>query len=171
MAFGSNANSALLVGVNPTDFGSEHPLAGVDFQRKIERAAYAYTGSSRAPAQLVGDFLADKPSVSFGDTLPTYRPSVALGEISCCLPGFITDSMKSGILLMNRKLNGFSRHDAILTAPETRSSSPVRILRGDHLQSPAAAGLYPCGEGAGYAGGIMSAAVDGMKCAEMILEN
>ena len=166
---GANANSALLVGVNTSDFGSDHPLAGVEFQRKIERAAFAYTGSSRAPAQLVGDFLADKPSMNFGDTLPTYRPSVALGEISCCLPGFVTRSMKDGILLMDRKLNGFSRHDAILTAPETRSSSPVRILRGDNMQSPQAAGLYPCGEGAGYAGGIMSAAVDGMKCAEMIL--
>ena len=167
---GANANSALLVGVNTSDFGSEHPLAGVEFQRRIERAAYAYTGSSRAPAQLVGDFLAGKPSASFGETLPTYRPSVALGEINCCLPGFITDSMKSGILLMDRKLKGFACHDAILTAPETRSSSPVRILRGENMQSPAASGLYPCGEGAGYAGGIMSAAVDGMKCAEMILE-
>ena len=167
---GANANSALLVGVNPADFGSEHPLAGVEFQRKIERAAFAYSGSSRAPAQLVGDFLSERPSVSFGDTLPTYRPSVALGEIGCCLPGFITDSMRSGILLMDRKLKGFARHDAILTAPETRSSSPVRMIRGDNMQSPAASGLYPCGEGAGYAGGIMSAAVDGMKCAEMILE-
>ncbi|MBQ9902830.1 MAG: FAD-dependent oxidoreductase [Clostridia bacterium] len=166
---GANANSALLVGVNPADFGSEHPLAGVEFQRKIERAAFAYTGSSRAPAQLVGDFLAGKPSACFGDTRPTYRPSVALGEIGCCLPEFITGSMKSGLLLMDRKLKGFARYDAILTAPETRSSSPVRILRGENLQSPAAEGLYPCGEGAGYAGGIMSAAVDGIKCAEMIL--
>ncbi len=166
---GTNANSALLVGVNTSDFGSDHPLAGVEFQRKIERAAYAYTGSSKAPAQLVGDFLNDTASAGFGDTLPTYRPSVALGEINCCLPGFITQSMRSGIWLMEQKLRGFAHHDAILTAPETRSSSPVRILRGDDLQSPSAAGLYPCGEGAGYAGGIMSAAVDGIKCAEMIL--
>ena len=167
---GANANSALLVGVNPSDFGSEHPLAGVEFQRRIERAAYAYTGSSRAPAQLVGDFLSGKPSVRFGETLPTYRPSVAIGEIGCCLPGFVTDSMKSGILLMDRKLSGFAMHDAVLTAPETRSSSPVRIIRGEDMQSPEASGLYPCGEGAGYAGGIMSAAVDGIKCAEKILE-
>ena len=166
---GVNANSALLVGVNPSDFGSGHPLAGVEFQRRIERAAYAYSRSSRAPAQLVGDFLQGKPSSAFGDTLPTYRPSVCLGEIGCCLPPFITDAMRSGILLMDRKLEGFAHHDAILTAPETRSSSPVRILRDDTLQSPAAAGLYPCGEGAGYAGGIMSAAVDGIKCAEKIL--
>lgn len=166
---GDNANSALLVGVNTSDFGSDHPLAGVAFQRRIERAAFAYTHSSAAPAQLVGDLLAGKPSVSFGDTLPTYRPSVALGEIGCCLPSFLLEAMKSGLLLMDKRLNGFARHDALLTAPETRSSSPVRILRDETLQSPAASGLYPCGEGAGYAGGIMSAAVDGMKCAEMIL--
>lgn len=168
---GDNANSALLVGVNTSDFGSDHPLAGVAFQRRIERTAFAYTHSSAAPAQLVGDLLAGKPSVSFGDTLPTYRPSVALGEIGCCLPSFLLEAMKSGLLLMDKRLNGFARHDALLTAPETRSSSPVRILRDETLQSPAASGLYPCGEGAGYAGGIMSAAVDGMKCAEMILAN
>ena len=167
---GVNANSALLVGVNPSDFGSDHPLAGVEFQRRIERAAFALTHSSRAPAQLVGDFLDGRPSKEFGDTLPTYRPSVELGEIGGCLPEFIVSSMRSGILLMDRKLKGFAHRDAILTAPETRSSSPVRIIRGENLQSPAAAGLYPCGEGAGYAGGIMSAAVDGIKCAEMILE-
>lgn len=166
---GVNANSALLVSVNPTDFGSEHPLAGVEFQRRIERAAFACTRGSSAPAQLVGDLLDGRPSVGFGDTLPTYRPSVALGEIGCCLPSFIIDSMKSGLLLMDQKLHGFARHDAILTAPETRSSSPVRILRDEKLQSPAASGLYPCGEGAGFAGGIMSAAVDGIKCAETIL--
>lgn len=167
---GANANSALLVGVNPSDFGSPHPLAGVEFQRRIERAAFAYSRSSSAPAQLVGDLLAGKPSTDFGDTLPTYRPSVTLGEIGCCLPAFIIESMKNGILLMGKRLQGFARHDAILTAPETRSSSPVRILRDETLQSPAAPGLYPCGEGAGFAGGIMSAAVDGIKCAEIILE-
>ncbi len=167
---GANANSALLVGVNTSDFGSGHPLAGVEFQRRIERAAFAYTHSPSAPAQLVGDLLDGRPSVCFGDTIPTYRPSVALGEISCCLPPFIAQSMRAGLLLMDRRLHGFARRDAVLTAPETRSSSPVRILRNDKLQSPAAAGLFPCGEGAGFAGGIMSAAVDGIKCAEMILE-
>lgn len=168
---GANANSALLVGVNTSDFGSEHPLAGVEFQRKIERAAFEYTHSSKAPAQLVGDFLRGVKSTGFGGVVPTYRPSVALGEIGCCLPGFITESMKQGILLMDKKLHGFSQDDAVITAPETRSSSPVRILRDENLQSPSAAGLYPCGEGAGFAGGIMSAAVDGIKCAEMILQN
>ena len=166
---GANANSALLVGVNPSDFGSDHPLAGVEFQRGIERAAYAFTQTNRAPAQLVGDFLAGKPSVEFGDILPTYRPSVVLGDISCCLPRFVTEAMKEGIILMDKKLQGFARHDAVLTAPETRSSSPVRITRGENLQSPVASGLYPCGEGAGYAGGIMSAATDGIRCAMKIL--
>ena len=166
---GVNANSALLVGVDPSDFGSDHPLAGIEFQRGIERAAYAFTGSSRAPAQLVGDFLAGRPSTGFGSTMPTYRPSVVPGDIACCLPEFVTEAMKAGIVLMDRKLAGFAAPDAVLTAPETRSSSPVRILRDESLQSPAAAGLYPCGEGAGYAGGIMSAATDGIKCALKIL--
>ena len=155
--------------LNPSDFGSEHPLAGVEFQRKIERAAFDYTHSSKAPAQLVGDFLRGVPSVKFGDTLPTYRPSVQLGEISCCLPEFITNAMREGIGLMDKKLHGFAHPDAILTAPESRSSSPVRILRGEDLQSPTVRGLYPCGEGAGFAGGIMSAAVDGIICAESLL--
>lgn len=166
---GANANSALLVGVSPSDFGSGHPLAGVEFQRRIERAAFSYTHSSSAPAQLVDDFLSGKPSSRLGEVIPTYRPSVALGEIGCCLPPFVTESMKNGIWLMDKKLHGFAAHDAILTAPETRSSSPVRILRGESLCSPAVSGLYPCGEGAGFAGGIVSAAVDGMKCAERIL--
>jgi Uncharacterized FAD-dependent dehydrogenases len=166
---GVNANSALLVGVEPSDFGSGHPLAGVEFQRQIERAAFAFTRSSRAPAQTVGDFLAGRPSAGFGEVLPTYRPSVVPGEIACCLPPFVTDAMREGILLLDRKLAGFALRDAVLTAPETRSSSPVRILRGDNLQSPAARGLYPCGEGAGYAGGIMSAATDGIRCALRII--
>lgn len=166
---GRNANSALLVGVNPSDFGSDHPLAGVEFQRKIERAAYDFTRSAKAPAQLVGDFLKNVPSTACGSVMPTYRPSVALGEISCCLPDFVTQAMREGIVLLDKKLHGFACPDAILTAPETRSSSPVRMLRGDDLQSPAAKGLFPCGEGAGYAGGIMSAAVDGIKCAEQAL--
>lgn len=168
---GRNANSALLVGVNPSDFGSEHPLAGVEFQRRIERAAFNYTHSSKAPAQLVGDFLRNVPSSHFGDTMTTYLPSVQLGDISCCLPEFVVHSMRDAIGLMDNKLHGFAHPDAIITAPETRSSSPVRILRGDNLQSPSALGLYPCGEGAGFAGGIMSAAVDGIKCAEKILES
>ncbi|MBQ5544068.1 MAG: FAD-dependent oxidoreductase [Clostridia bacterium] len=166
---GRNANSALLVGVNPSDFGSDHPLAGVEFQRKIERAAYDGIRSAKAPAQLVGDFLNHLPSTTLGSVTPTYRPSVALGEIGCCLPDFVTSAMREGIVLLDKKLHGFALPDAVLTAPETRSSSHVRILRGEDLQSPAAKGLYPCGEGAGYAGGIMSAAVDGIKCAEAVI--
>ncbi len=166
---GLSANSALLVGVNPSDFGSDHPLAGVEFQRKIEHAAYAATGSSRAPAQLVGDFLNGISSKAFGAVCPTYRPSVMAGDIGCCLPPFVTEAMREGILLMDKKLRGFADPEGVLTAPETRSSSPVRILRDENLQSPSVVGLYPCGEGAGFAGGIMSAAVDGMKCAEAVL--
>ncbi|MBQ6570698.1 MAG: FAD-binding protein [Clostridia bacterium] len=168
---GQNANSALLVGVEPKDFGSSHPLAGVEFQRKIERAAYDFSGSYIAPAQLVGDFLDNISSSgkSFGSVAPTYRPGVALGKIDCCLPDFVTNSMRAGLRLFERKIKGFSTFDAVLTAPETRSSSPVRITRNENCESITARGLYPCGEGAGYAGGIMSAAVDGIKCAEAVL--
>lgn len=159
------ANSALLVGVGPSDFGSEHPLAGIYMQRSIERAAFAATGSSRAPAQLVGDFLSRRASAHIGSVKPSYMPGVAMGSIDCCLPAFITDAMREGITVFARKLRGFDLPDAVLTAPETRSSSPVRIVRDDTLQSNIR-GLFPCGEGAGYAGGIMSAAVDGIRCAE-----
>ncbi len=165
----ANANSAVLVGVSPADYGSDHPLAGVEFQRKIERAAYAATRSSSAPAQLLGDLLAGKPSAGSGSITPSYRPGVKFGEIGCCLPSFVTDGIADGCREFDRKLKGFAHPDAVLTAPESRSSSPVRIRRGDDLQS-SVAGLYPCGEGAGYAGGIMSAAVDGLRCAERIIE-
>ncbi len=162
---GENANSALLVGVNPSDLGSDHPLAGVEFQREIERAAFAAAhGSGKAPAQLVGDFIRNVPSRRLGGVVPTYPRSVELGEISACLPEFVTDAMREGIVQLDKKLHGFAREDAILTAPESRSSSPVRILRGEDMQSVSVKGLYPCGEGAGYAGGIVSAAVDGLSC-------
>ncbi len=163
-----NANSAVLVGVGPGDFGSEHPLAGVEFQRRAERAAYKATGSAKAPAQLVGDFLSGKPSKTGGKVEPSYRPGVVYGDISCCLPEFVVTAMREGLTQFGRKLKGFTMPDAVLTAPETRSSSPVRILRDDTLQS-SVKGLYPCGEGAGYAGGITSAAVDGIRCAEQII--
>ncbi len=163
-----NANSAVLVGVGPGDFGSEHPLAGVEFQRRIERAAYAFSGSSRAPAQLLGDFLENKPSAKGGTVTPSYRPGVVYGDIGCCLPEFVTAAMRDGIRQFGGKLRGFTDENAVITAPETRSSSPVRIIRDESLQS-SVAGLYPCGEGAGYAGGITSAAVDGIRCAEQII--
>lgn len=166
---GRNSNAALLVGVTPGDFGGEGPLAGVEFQRRIERAAFCTTGSSYfAPVQRVADLLEDLPTRRFGSVLPTYEPGVAPGKIGCCLPEFVTAAMKQTLPLLGRRLKGFDDGDALLTAPETRSSSPVRILRNESLQSPLARGLYPCGEGAGYAGGIVSAAVDGIRCAEAL---
>lgn len=164
----ANANSAVLVSVTPADYGSEHPLAGVEFQRKIERAAWATTRSSKAPAQLLGDLLKGKASTGAGSVTPSYRPGVEFGEIGCCLPEFVTNGIADGCREFDRRLRGFCNPDAVLTAPESRSSSPVRIVRGENLQS-SVAGVYPCGEGAGYAGGIMSAAVDGMRCAERII--
>jgi uncharacterized protein len=167
---GQNANAALLVGIGPEDFGAEGPLAGVAFQRRLEEAAFRLGGENYcAPAQRVEDFLAQRPSVQLGDVHPTYRPGVTLCSLDECLPNVITDSMREGIRQMDMRLRGFALPDAVLTAVESRSSSPVRILRGEDGQSPTLAGLYPCGEGAGYAGGIVSAAVDGIKCAEKIL--
>lgn len=167
---GKNANSALLVGVNPQDFGSTHPLAGIYFQRKLEKKAFELGGGNyHAPVQLVGDFLKNQTSVTLGEVTPSYAPGATLCNLTDCLPEFIADSMRQGIRLMNNSLSGFSNPDAVLTAVESRSSSPVRLLRGENLQSVSIAGLYPCGEGAGYAGGIVSAAVDGIKCAEQIL--
>ena len=166
---GENANSAVLVNVLPEDFGGEDPLAGVRFQQRWERAAFEVGGGDyRAPAQRVGDFLANRPSEGPGRVAPSYRPGVKWGSLDDCLPGFVTDAMRRGLPLLDRKLKGFANPDAVLTGVETRSSSPVRILRGEDCQSNLR-GLYPCGEGAGYAGGIMSAAVDGMKVAEAVM--
>ena len=168
---GRNSNAALLVGVTPADFGAEGPLAGVAFQREIERAAFRLAGGDySAPAQRVADLLAGVPSKGFGGVLPTYEPGVVPGDIAQCLPSFVVDSMKAALPILGRRLQGFDSGDALLTAPETRSSSPVRILRDENCQSPLAQGLYPCGEGAGYAGGIVSAAVDGLRCAEAVLQ-
>lgn len=167
---GQNANAALLVGISPDDFGSDHPLAGMHLQRQLEQAAFQLAGGAYlAPAQRVEDFLQKRPSTRLGDVVPTYPRGVALCDLSGCLPLFAVESMRSGILAMDRKLHGFAYPDAILTGVETRSSAPVRLLRGSDLQCVSLRGLYPCGEGAGYAGGIVSAAVDGIKCAESIL--
>ncbi len=168
---GENANSALLVNVLPEDFGGDDPLAGVAFQRRWERAAFeAGGGDWRAPAQKVGDFLAKRPSEGPGSVRPSYRPGVKWGSLDGCLPGFVTESLREALPLLDKKLHGFSHPDAVLTGVETRSSSPVRIERDEDCQSNLR-GLYPCGEGAGYAGGIMSAAVDGMRCAEAVLSS
>ena len=168
---GENANSALLVNVLPEDFGGDDPLAGVRFQRRWERAAFeAGGGDYRAPAQRVGDFLARRPSDGPAGVTPSYRPGVKWGSLDGCLPGFVTEAMREALPLLDRKLKGFAHPDAVLTGVETRSSSPVRIERDENCVSNII-GLYPCGEGAGYAGGIMSAAVDGMRCAEAVLKN
>ena len=167
---GENANSALLVNVLPEDFGEGDALSGVRFQREWERAAFlAGGGDYRAPAQRVGDFLRGAPSEGAGRVKPSYRPGVKWGSLDQCLPGFVTDAMRQALPLLDRKLRGFSDPDAVLTGVETRSSSPVRIERDAETLNGSLRGLYPCGEGAGYAGGIMSAAVDGMRCAEAIV--
>lgn len=168
---GENANAALLVGIEPKDFPNSHPLSGMYYQRAIEHKAFELAGSDyRAPAQLVGDFLSGRESRQLGDVKPTCPTGVTLTNLDGCLPDKVARTMKSAILEMDKKLNGFSMYDAVLTAPETRSSSSVRILRDEFCQCNIR-GVYPCGEGAGYAGGIVSAAADGMKCAHAVLED
>jgi uncharacterized FAD-dependent dehydrogenase len=165
-----NSNAALLVNVNPSDFGSDHPLAGVSYQRHIEQKAFVLGGSNyHAPIQLVGDFLNDQKSTKLGSVKPSYRPGYQFAELKELFPNYVTETLKEALHDFNRKIHGFSMHDAILTGPETRSSSPIRMIRDEHHQSNIL-GLYPMGEGAGYAGGIMSSAVDGMKTAEKIIE-
>ena len=168
---GENANAALLVTVNPTDFPSDHPLAGMHWQRSIEEKAYEVGGRNyHAPAQKVGDFLADRPSMDPGCVTPTYRPGVTWCDLRSVLPAAITDALKEALPKLDGKLHGFAQPDAVLTAPETRSSSPIRILRDETRQS-ALQGLFPTGEGAGYAGGIMSAAIDGIQSAEALINS
>ena len=166
-----NINGALLVGVTPEDFGGDaSPLAGVSFQRKLEADAFALGGGGYlAPAQRVGDFLAGLPSSGPGQVRPSYRPGVAWTDLRRCLPPFAADALAEALPILGRKLRGYDDPDAVLTAVESRSSSPVRILRDETLQSNIR-GLYPCGEGAGYAGGILSAAADGIRCAEALCQ-
>ena len=166
---GNNANAALLVTIRPEDVPFEGVLGGVYWQRQIEQAAYCVSGSYRAPAQTVGDFLKGQPTVTPGTVQPTYRPGVVWCDLHQFLPLRITDSLEKALPLLDGNLKGFAREDAVLTGPETRSSSPVRILRDASGQCPQLRGLYPTGEGAGYAGGIMSAAIDGMEAAEAII--
>lgn len=169
---GINANSALLVGVSPEDYGGESPLAGVEFQRAIERAAFLAGGSDyKAPAQRVEDLLKKRRTTSFGDVKPTFKPGVSFAQAEEYLPEFVADSLRAAIPLLDLKLHGFAHPDALITGAETRSSSPVRIIRGETLESVSVAGVYPCGEGAGYAGGIMSAAADGIRCAEAVIKS
>ena len=166
---GENANAALLVTLHVEDFPGEGVLRGMYWQREIERKAFALGGGDyRAPAQRVGDFLSHRASVGPGAVQPTYRPGVTWGDLHELYPPRVTDVLEEAIPALGKKLRGFDDPDAVLTGPETRSSSPVRILRGADLSAPIR-GLYPCGEGAGYAGGISSAAVDGLRCAEAVL--
>jgi len=166
-----NANSAFLVNVVPEDFGSDHPLAGVHFQEKYERLAYELGGKNyNAPVQLVGDFLNDRVSTKIGSVKPSYEPGYTFVDLRECLPSFVTETMKEALSGFDKKIKGFAMHDAVLTAVETRSSAPIRIVRDENtLESVNTKNLYPCGEGAGYAGGIVTAAVDGIKCAEKII--
>ncbi len=166
---GANSNSAFLVSVFPSDFDDDHPLAGVQLQRRWEHAAFELGGRNfHAPAQLLGDFLQGVASSAAGDVRPTYPLGVEYTDLALCMPEFVVTSLREAAPVFDRRMRGFATKDALLTGVETRSSSPVRVLRDDTLQSNLR-GVYPCGEGAGYAGGIMSAAVDGMRCAEAVL--
>ncbi len=162
---GRNANSALVVQVKKEDFASDHPLAGVAFQRELERAAYRATSAYKAPVQLVGDFLADRESSAFGEVTPTYIRGTSFAPMQAIFPGVFTEALKTALPDMDRKLKGFASRDAVLSGVESRTSSPVRIVRGEDLQAPGKEGVYPCGEGCGYAGGITSAATDGIRVA------
>lgn len=165
-----NANSAVLVSVFPYDFPGDNPLKGMYFQREIEEKAFVLGGGNYfAPVQLFGDFLADKKSTAIGEVTPSYKPGYTLADLRECLPFFVIESLKDALIKMGKKIKNFDNYDTVLTAVESRSSSPVRIIRGDSYES-AVFGLFPCGEGAGYAGGIMSACVDGIKCAESLIK-
>ncbi len=168
----TNANSALLVSVDESNYGNTTPLDGVYFQRNIEKMAYISGGGDyNAPVQRVGDFLNNQKSNMFGEVLPSYKPNTNFARMEEFLPNFVTDSLRYAIREMDKRLTGFANYDAIMTGAETRSSSPIRILRGEDMQSVNLRGLFPCGEGAGYAGGIISAAVDGVKCAESLIKS
>ena len=165
-----NANSALLVSVRPQDFPYPGALGGVEWQREVERRAFEYAGGDyRAPAQLAGDFLAGRASTGPGRVLPSYRPGVYWGDLRRVLPEAVAAGLAEALPLLGGKLKLFNDPEAVLTGPETRSSSPVRLPRGETRES-ALRGLYPCGEGAGWAGGIVSAAVDGLRVAESVME-
>jgi uncharacterized FAD-dependent dehydrogenase len=165
-----NANSAIVVGISPEIDYPGHPLAGIDFQRKLESKAFEIGGGTyNAPAQLIGDFLANRASSELGEVVPSYKPGITLCNLADVLPAFAIDAIREAIPEFDKQIKGFSLKDAILTGVETRTSSPIRIKRkDDDLQSINTQGLYPAGEGAGYAGGILSAAIDGIKVAEAI---
>lgn len=163
-----NANAGIVVGITPEDYPGG-PLAGIEFQRQLESKAYVLGGSNyEAPGQLVGDFLQGKASTAFGTVLPSYKPGVHLTDLAPSLPAYAIEAIREAIPAFEKKIKGFAMRDAVLTGVETRTSSPVQIKRGVNYQSINTKGLYPAGEGAGYAGGIMSAGIDGIKVAEAI---
>ncbi|MGZ5271441.1 MAG: NAD(P)/FAD-dependent oxidoreductase [Ramlibacter sp.] len=163
-----NANAGMVVSIDPRDYPGG-PLAGVALQRELESRAFVLGGGTyEAPGQLVGDFVAGRPSTAFGDVLPSYKPGVKLGDLHPALPPYAIEALREALPAFGRKIPGFDRHDAVLTGVETRTSSPLRITRGEDFQSLNVRGLYPAGEGAGYAGGILSAGVDGIKVGEAV---
>lgn len=163
---GENSNSAIVVNVTPEDYGSDHPLAGMEFQRRWEKAAYE-AGQGAVPVQLFGDYRRDIPSEKLGGVTPQIKGEYRLTSLKCCLPEYIKDAIIEGVVSFDKRMPGYSSDDAVLSGIEARTSSPVRMIRGDELCCEGTC-IYPCGEGAGYAGGITSAAVDGMKVAEAI---
>jgi uncharacterized FAD-dependent dehydrogenase len=165
-----NANAGIVVGITPADFGGDHPLGGIALQRQLEERAFTLGGGNyNAPAQRVGDFLAGRPSTGPGEVIPSYTPGVTWTDLSHVLPDYAIAAIREAIPAFDKQLRGFAMPDAVLTGVETRTSSPIRIVRDEATyESVTVRGLYPAGEGAGYAGGIMSAAVDGMKVAEAL---
>ncbi len=167
-----NANAGIVVGIEPAQDYPGGPLAGVVLQRELESHAFVLGGGDySAPGQLVGDFISGKPSIDFGTVLPSYTPGVKLGDLHAALPPFAIEAIREALPAFGRKIKGFDMHDAVLTGVETRTSAPLRITRGEDLQSVNVKGLYPAGEGAGYAGGILSAGVDGIKVGEALASN
>jgi uncharacterized protein len=165
---GKNANSGIVVGITPEDYPGS-PIAGIEFQRRLEERAFELGGGTyKAPGQLVGDFLEGKASTQLGAVKPSYKPGIHLGDLSSSLPDYAIEAIREAIPAFDKQLHGFAMHDAVLTGVETRTSSPICIKRGDDYQSLNTNGLYPAGEGAGYAGGILSAGVDGIKVAEAV---
>jgi uncharacterized FAD-dependent dehydrogenase len=163
-----NANAGIVVGITPADYPGG-PLAGIEFQRAIEAKAYVMGGSNyEAPGQLVGDFIQSRPSLEFGSVLPSYKPGVHLTDLTQALPAYAIEAMQEALPAFDKKIKGFAMQDAVLTGVETRTSSPLRMTRGHNYQSLNVKGLYPAGEGAGYAGGILSAGVDGIKVAQAV---
>ncbi|WP_041376779.1 NAD(P)/FAD-dependent oxidoreductase [Polaromonas naphthalenivorans] len=167
-----NANAGIVVGIDPRDYpgiDAGNPLAGIALQRQLESHAFVLGGGNyEAPGQLVGDFVAGRASSGLGEVMPSYKPGVAIGDLSSALPGYAIEAMREAFPAFGQKIKGFDRHDAVLTGVETRTSSPIKMSRGDDLQSINVRGLYPAGEGASYAGGILSAGVDGIKVAEAL---